>query len=73
MLGDALESLSPLLDRSLVAQRQSAQIICGSLRPAARREERPAIMLQKANPGLDIAGVPHVAVDRELGAKKCCA
>ena len=27
-------------------------------------------MLQKANPGLDIAGVPHVPVDRELGTKE---
>jgi hypothetical protein len=30
-------------------------------------------MLQKANPGLDIAGVPHVPVDRELGTKEGCA
>jgi hypothetical protein len=57
-------------DRRLVAQCKPAQIVSGGLRPAACREKGAAIMLQEANPGLDIAGMPHIAVDREFGGEE---
>jgi hypothetical protein len=54
----------------LLAQGKPSQIISGRLRLAAGREDRAAIMLEKANPSLDIAGVPHVPVDGELCTKE---
>jgi hypothetical protein len=54
----------------LVAQGKPAQIISGRLCLAAGREKSAAIMLEKPNPGLDIAGVPHVPINGELCAKE---
>ena len=55
-----------LLPRSNVVRSLRACRLC----LAACRKERSTIMLEKANPGLDIAGVSDVAVDRELGAEE---
>jgi hypothetical protein len=54
----------------MIAQHQAAQIICGSLRLAARGKERAAIGLQEANPGLDIAGMAQIAVYGEFSAEE---
>jgi hypothetical protein len=54
----------------MIAQHPAAQIICGSLRLAARGKERAAIGLQEANPGLDIAGMAQIAVNGEFSAKE---
>jgi hypothetical protein len=56
-----------------LGKRQAAQIVRGGLGLAARREERTLVSLQEANPGLDVARVAQIAVNRELGAKEGCA
>jgi hypothetical protein len=54
--------------RLLVPKRKATQEIGRSLRLAARCKECPIVSLQKPNPGLDIAGVALIAINRELGA-----
>jgi hypothetical protein len=54
----------------LVAQRKTAQITSGGLRLVARCKECSFVSLQKPNPGLDIAGVAQITVNRELGAQE---
>jgi hypothetical protein len=49
--------------RLLVAQRKAAQIVRGCLRLAACGEKGATVSLQEANPGLDIAGMPQLAVE----------
>ena len=56
--------------RLLLPQCKTAQIVGGSLRLAARREERAIISLQKANPRLNIATVAQVTVNGELSAEE---
>jgi hypothetical protein len=53
-----------------VPQRKAAQIISRCLRLAARGEKGAAVSLQKPNPGLDIASVAQITVNRELGAQE---
>ena len=51
-------------------KRQAAQEVRSGLRLAACREESASVGLQKANPVLNISGVPQITVNRELGAQK---
>jgi hypothetical protein len=54
----------------LVAQHDPPEIVRRSLRFAGGCEESPAIGLQEPNPGVDIARVPHIAINREFGTKE---
>jgi hypothetical protein len=56
--------------RSRFGKRQAAEIIRSGLRLAARREKRAAIVLKEANPGLDVARMTQLAIQRELGTEE---
>jgi hypothetical protein len=53
-----------------LGQGQAAQVVGGGLRLAACCEKSAAVGLQETDPGLDVAGVAQVTVNRELGAEE---
>jgi len=53
-----------------LGKRKSAQVISGCLGLIARGEKGAVVSPQEPNPGLDVAGVSQIAVDRELGTQK---
>jgi len=59
--------------RNRLCQRQPSEIIRRRLRLTRRCEERALVAAQWADPSLDIARVPHVAIEAELRSEECSA